>query len=158
MNGFFFSHRTNAHASSKSENVPSCKTCNFYGGDIPRRGGEAFAGPKVLLYREDGEVYPTLITPAGWAFGIWGAIFGLQGCFTAMQLLPQYRAKPLLVIFFSPFAACKVWGRDFKGSVFPPFFHLVTLFFLSFSGFSLSFSFFRAHVLEEDFIWLYEIF
>jgi hypothetical protein len=42
-------------------------------------------------------VYPTLITPAGWAFGIWGAIFGLQGCFTALQLLPQYRSKPLLV-------------------------------------------------------------
>jgi hypothetical protein len=64
-------------------------------------------------------VYPTLITPAGWAFGIWGAIFGLQGCFTAMQLLPQYRAKPLLVngiaCYFSVACTCQaVWAIVFS--------------------------------------------
>eukprot|EP00884_Botryococcus_braunii_P017679 jgi/Botrbrau1/4595/Bobra.60_2s0081.1 len=32
--------------------------------------------------------FPTPLTPAGWAFSIWGLIFGLQGLGTIYQLLP----------------------------------------------------------------------
>ena len=40
-------------------------------------------------------LYPTLVTPAFWGFLIWPLIFGLQGCFTILQLLPQYREEPM---------------------------------------------------------------
>jgi hypothetical protein len=53
-------------------------------------------------------VYPTLVTPAGFAFGIWSVIFGLQACFVIMQLLPDYRSMALLVngIGYRYAAAC----------------------------------------------------
>jgi len=35
--------------------------------------------------------YQTLITPAGWAFSIWGLIFLGEGVFCVAQLLPAYR-------------------------------------------------------------------
>jgi hypothetical protein len=35
--------------------------------------------------------YQTLITPAGWAFAIWGPIFIWEGVFSVVQLLPAYR-------------------------------------------------------------------
>lgn len=38
--------------------------------------------------------YQTLVTPAGFAFAIWGPIFILQALFTAAQLLPSYRTDP----------------------------------------------------------------
>jgi translocator protein len=33
--------------------------------------------------------YPTLLTPSGWAFSIWGAIFAAQGVWTAWQVIPR---------------------------------------------------------------------
>jgi hypothetical protein len=36
--------------------------------------------------------YQTLITPAGWAFRIWGPIFIWEGIFAAIQLLPNFRS------------------------------------------------------------------
>jgi hypothetical protein len=33
--------------------------------------------------------FPTLLTPAGWAFSIWGIIFLLQGLGVVYQFLPQ---------------------------------------------------------------------
>lgn len=39
--------------------------------------------------------YPTLLTPAGWAFGIWGVIFLALALYAAWQLLPAQRANPL---------------------------------------------------------------
>jgi hypothetical protein len=55
-------------------------------------------------------VYPTLVTPAGFSFALWSAIFGLQACFVVMQLLPEYRSMALLVngIGYRFAAACGV--------------------------------------------------
>jgi hypothetical protein len=36
--------------------------------------------------------YQTLITPAGWAFSIWGPIFIWEGIFAVTQLLPSFRS------------------------------------------------------------------
>lgn len=53
-------------------------------------------------------VYPTLVTPTGFSFAIWSVIFGLEACFTLMQLLQEYRSMPLLVkgIGYYNAAAC----------------------------------------------------
>jgi benzodiazapine receptor len=40
--------------------------------------------------------YPTLITPAGFTFAIWGIIYTLLLLFTVYQLLPKNRDKPFL--------------------------------------------------------------
>ena len=37
------------------------------------------------------EKYQTLITPAGYAFAIWGPIFIWEGAFAVVQLLPRWR-------------------------------------------------------------------
>ncbi|UPL49484.1 tryptophan-rich sensory protein [Hymenobacter sublimis] len=39
--------------------------------------------------------YPTLLTPAGYAFSIWGAIFLGLACYAGWQLLPRQRHNPL---------------------------------------------------------------
>jgi translocator protein len=39
--------------------------------------------------KEISEMYPTLITPAGWAFAIWGLIFSLQGMSMIWQCMFQ---------------------------------------------------------------------
>ena len=41
-------------------------------------------------------MYPTLITPAGFTFAIWGVIYVLLLLFTVYQLLPKNRDKPFL--------------------------------------------------------------
>lgn len=41
--------------------------------------------------------YQTLVTPAGWAFAIWGIIFTLQLIWAVTQLFPSFRASPLVV-------------------------------------------------------------
>src|SRR5690242_6638514 len=38
----------------------------------------------------------TLITPAGWAFSIWGALYAGSALFAIYQALPSQRDKPLL--------------------------------------------------------------
>ena len=40
--------------------------------------------------------YPTLITPAGYVFSIWGVIYALLLVFTVFQALPSNRDKPFL--------------------------------------------------------------
>lgn len=42
------------------------------------------------------EKYQTIITPKGSAFAIWAVIFIFQGIFTVMQMLPKYRARPVV--------------------------------------------------------------
>eukprot|EP00301_Raphidiophrys_heterophryoidea_P010403 c15516_g1_i1.p1 GENE.c15516_g1_i1~~c15516_g1_i1.p1 ORF type:complete len:299 (-),score=77.74 c15516_g1_i1:124-963(-) len=42
------------------------------------------------------EKYQTLITPAGWAFSIWGLIFIAEGAFAIAQLFPKYSSNPLV--------------------------------------------------------------
>lgn len=39
--------------------------------------------------------YPTLLTPAGWAFSIWGLIFLSLAAYAVWQLLPAQRRSPL---------------------------------------------------------------
>jgi hypothetical protein len=51
--------------------------------------------------------YQTLITPAGWAFSIWGIIFLWELVFVVAQFLPQFRSLPT-VLAISPWwwSAC----------------------------------------------------
>jgi hypothetical protein len=41
--------------------------------------------------------YQTIVTPAGWAFAIWGLIFTLQLVWGIVQLFPAFRASPLVI-------------------------------------------------------------
>jgi len=41
--------------------------------------------------------YQTIITPAGWAFAIWGIIFTMQLIWAIAQLSPAFRASPLVL-------------------------------------------------------------
>ncbi len=60
----------------------------------------ALAGSTTLLNgRTSGEIsdlYPTLITPAGFTFSIWGVIYTLLLVFTIYQILPRNREQPFL--------------------------------------------------------------
>lgn len=40
--------------------------------------------------------YQTLLTPAGWDFGIWGPIFVWQGIFVVAQMLPHFRDSDIV--------------------------------------------------------------
>jgi len=54
---------------------------------------------KLLNGMTSGEVsdlYPTLFTPAGYTFSIWGIIYALLLVFTLYQALPRNREKPFL--------------------------------------------------------------
>lgn len=57
------------------------------------------ANTQVLNGKTTAEVsdaYPTLITPAGYVFSIWGVIYTLLLVFVVFQALPQQRDKPFL--------------------------------------------------------------
>jgi benzodiazapine receptor len=60
----------------------------------------ALAGSTTLLNgKTSGEIsdlYPTLITPAGFTFSIWGIIYTLLLVFTIYQMLPRNRERPFL--------------------------------------------------------------
>jgi hypothetical protein len=42
------------------------------------------------------DMYPTLVTPAGFTFAIWGVIYTLLAVFVIYQLLPKNRDKPFI--------------------------------------------------------------
>ena len=42
------------------------------------------------------DMYPTLVTPAGFTFAIWGVIYTLLALFVVYQTLPKNRDKPFL--------------------------------------------------------------
>lgn len=46
--------------------------------------------------------YPTLLTPAGWAFSVWGVIFLSLAVYAVWQLLPAQRPNPLPGAVASP--------------------------------------------------------
>jgi hypothetical protein len=52
--------------------------------------------PNGVTQSEVSAAYPTLITPAGWAFAIWGAIYLALLCFALYQLRPSQRGRPYL--------------------------------------------------------------
>ncbi len=45
---------------------------------------------------EVSDMYPTLVTPAGYVFSIWGVIYALLLVFVVFQALPSQREKPFL--------------------------------------------------------------
>jgi hypothetical protein len=59
----------------------------------------ALANSLALNGRTTGEIsdlYPTLITPAGYVFSIWGVIYTLLLVYAVFQALPSQREKPFL--------------------------------------------------------------
>jgi translocator protein len=67
------------------------------------------------------DMYPTLITPAGFTFAIWGIIYTLLLLFTIYQLLPKNRDKPFLSqigVLFGLSSVCNIcwlflWHYDY---------------------------------------------
>jgi hypothetical protein len=58
-----------------------------------------FAAAPIFRFPDNAELsekYQTLVTPRGWTFAIWGVIFAAQGIFTITQMLPTYRADPMV--------------------------------------------------------------
>ncbi len=49
-----------------------------------------------LTSGEVSDLYPTLVTPAGYTFSIWGVIYVLLAVFTVYQVLPRNREEPFL--------------------------------------------------------------
>jgi benzodiazapine receptor len=55
------------------------------------------ANTAVLNGKTTGEIsdaYPTLVTPAGYVFSIWGLIYALLAAFVVFQALPSQKQKP----------------------------------------------------------------
>ncbi len=56
------------------------------------------AGSTALIGGQDtaavSDKYPTLVTPAGYVFSIWGIIYFLLGVFVVFQALPRERSSP----------------------------------------------------------------
>lgn len=61
--------------------------------------------------------YQTLVTPAGAAFAIWGAIFLLQLAFAVCQMLPSFRGNSLVQVVMPGWAAAcafqSIWNIAF---------------------------------------------
>lgn len=76
-------------------------------GFLPRLGIGEFIGDRSDAVR-------TLITPAGWAFAIWGPLFALSVAFAVWQALPAQRSNALLARIGWPaaiaLAAQGVWS------------------------------------------------
>ncbi|TAD83954.1 MAG: hypothetical protein EAY70_01575 [Sphingomonadales bacterium] len=76
-------------------------------GFLPRFGIGEFIGDRSDAVR-------TLITPAGWAFAIWGPLFALSVAFAVWQALPAQRSNALLARIGWPaaiaLAAQGVWS------------------------------------------------
>jgi len=67
--------------------------------------------------------YQTLVTPAGWAFSIWGPIFISEGVFAVAQMLPRFRGS-LVVAALAPWwwgvcTAQAAWTLAFAQEVIP---------------------------------------
>jgi hypothetical protein len=68
--------------------------------------------------------YQTLVTPAGYAFSIWGIIFVSQLIWTIFQLLPAYRSKELVLkgVGYNYVVACLaqiLWTVFFSAELIP---------------------------------------
>lgn len=53
-------------------------------------------GKESMTNKEISDTYPTLLTPIGWAFSIWGLIFVLEGIWSIYQLLPSVRGTDVI--------------------------------------------------------------
>jgi benzodiazapine receptor len=63
-----------------------------------------------LTSGEVSDLYPTLITPAGFTFAIWGIIYALLLVFIVYQSLPRNRDKPFLNQISILFALSGIWN------------------------------------------------
>ena len=85
-----------------------------------------FGASPVFGFPDNGELslkYQTIVSPAGFTFGIWGIIFISQGIFSVMQMLPAYRYHPLIQegVSYWYFSACifqSIWTFAFGYEVF----------------------------------------
>jgi hypothetical protein len=67
--------------------------------------------------------YETLVTPAKWAYYLWAPILILEGFFAVAQLIPHYRARPIIqagtgFFFFYTFLIQTVWTLCFSFQYF----------------------------------------
>lgn len=67
--------------------------------------------------------YETLVTPAHWAYYLWAPIVVFEGIFTVAQLLPYFRARPIIqdgtsFFFFYTFLIQTSWTICFSFQVF----------------------------------------
>jgi hypothetical protein len=67
--------------------------------------------------------YETLVTPAKWAYYLWAPILILEGFFAVAQLIPHYRARPIIqagtgFFFFYTFLIQTVWTFFFSFQYF----------------------------------------
>lgn len=69
--------------------IPMAVFVQIGAGFLPRFGIGVFVGDRSDAVR-------TLITPAGWAFAIWGPLFALSILFAVWQALPRQRSNALL--------------------------------------------------------------
>lgn len=83
---------------------------------------------------EISDLYPTLVTPAGFTFSIWGVIYVLLLLFIIYQALPKNRSEPLLDkigLFFALSSFCNVswlflWHYEMVTYSLVPMFALLT--------------------------------
>lgn len=76
-----------------------------------------FGASPIFGFPDNGTLsnkYQTIITPAGWAFVIWGVIFLFQGIFTVVQMIPKYASLPMIqkgvhIWFFVVCVAQSAW-------------------------------------------------
>lgn len=87
--------------------IPLAVVVQIGAGFLPRFGIGEFIGARSDAVR-------TLITPAGWAFAIWGPLFALSVAFAVWQALPAQRSNALLARIGWPaaiaLAAQGVWS------------------------------------------------
>ena len=81
---------------------------------IPMIAVNGLAGSTTFLNGvtsgEVSDIYPTLITPAGFTFAIWGVIYTLLLIFTIYQAMPKNRDKPFLKQISLLFALSSIWN------------------------------------------------
>jgi hypothetical protein len=86
-------------SSSNNSNSPRLQTVNyanvvaFFLNLIVTFGSSQFLPDNAELSAK----YQTLITPAGYAFAIWGIIFTAELVWTIVQVLPSYRSDELII-------------------------------------------------------------
>ena len=83
----------------------------------------SFTGAFGATNEELSEKYQSLVTPAGYAFAIWGAIFTWEGIFAVAQMFPSFSTSPVVdtVTPWWIFACCcqVAWALFFAQDLIP---------------------------------------
>lgn len=81
--------------------------------------------------------YETLLTPCEWAYYLWAPILIMEGVFAFCQMLPRFRARPIIQVggtgfyFFYTFLIQTAWTLFFSFKLFIPSFVTVVAALLS---------------------------